>query len=179
MWYFGLCCFEWFLWKVQSIVSVKCESVEVNNARWIYALIIFSCAEYFVFVEHYSLLITWITLKPSDMLEMTSWFITSYSGVFLHYLNFPQVKPIQEYRVSHLEQPHCGSNTMWHSHLHYSNSAEDVIVIEKSGWQAKWGVLHPDAVIDTNVKRYQQMGSVTQSQQTHSTLTPTLLPWKL
>lgn len=87
-------------------------------------MIIFSCAEYFVFVEHYSLLIQLlgITLKPSDMLEMTSWFITSYSGVFLHYLNFPQVKPIQGCRVSHS-----------HSHLHYSNSAEDVIVIEKSG----------------------------------------------
>lgn len=69
----------------------------------------------------------------SDVVEMTSWFVTSYSGVFMHYLNLPQVKLIQGCRVSRLEQSHCRSHTAGHSRLHYNNGAEDVIVIEKSG----------------------------------------------
>lgn len=87
----------------------------------------------FVFNNKYSSLY-------SDMGEMTSWFVTSFSGVLTHYLNFPQVKLIQWCRVSHLEQSHC--------RMHSTGHAIQVIVIRKSGGRAECRVLRPGLVID-------------------------------
>lgn len=85
-----------------------------------------------------------ITYFPfcSDVAEMTSRTVTSYSGVSLHYLNLLPVKLIHGCRVSRLEQRRAQ-----HSRLHY-NRVVDVIVSEKSVRWAQRAALHPDLLID-------------------------------
>ena len=89
----------------------------------------------------------------------------------------PLVRLFERCRVSRVEQPLCRSHTIWCSRLHDSNSAQDVIVIQTSERWAQWSALHPYCVIDTGIKRDQQVASVIESYQTDSTLAFTYVLW--
>lgn len=92
----------------------------------------------------------------SDVAEMTPRTVTSYSGVFLHYLNLLPVKLIRGCRVSRLEQ-----RGAQHSRLHY-NRVVDVAVSEMSSASRA----PPRSAHSWSVKRHRQVASATHSRQT-------------